>query len=95
MSHIVKAVAATIVVALASLPQTASARGHRLFPLTRCGPGLQYLCALHGSFDSAPFHYDLAIHPRCIKTVATETPRGIVYRRAVVCGAPVRQMIWW
>jgi hypothetical protein len=53
------------------------------------------LCALHGSFDLVPYHYDLAIHPHCIQTVAVETPRGIVYRRAVVCGAPERKMIWW
>jgi hypothetical protein len=95
MSHVVKIVAATIFIALGSLPQNASARGHRLFPLTPCGPGLQYFCMLHGSFDSVPFHYDLAVHPSCIKTIEVETPRGIEHRRAIVCGAPARRMIWW
>nr|WP_291846800.1 hypothetical protein [Bradyrhizobium sp.] len=83
-----------IVTALAGLPGPASAHG-RLYPLTRCGPDLAYLCRLHGHFDAAPFHYNLAIYPGCIKAVAVETPHGIERRRAVVCGAPARPMVWW
>jgi hypothetical protein len=72
----------------------ASARSS-LYPLTRCGPDLAYLCRIHGYFDDAPFHYNLAIYPGCIKRVAFETPHGVRYRRAVVCGAPPRTMVWW
>jgi hypothetical protein len=86
--------AAGILALLASLPSQASARG-RLYPLTRCGPDLGYLCRLHGSFASVPFHYDTAIYPGCIKAVAVETPYGPERGRAVVCGLPQRPMVWW
>lgn len=72
----------------------AFARGSA-YPLTRCGPDLASLCRIHGYFDGAPFHYSLAIYPGCIKRVAVETPLGLEYRRAVVCGAPDRTMVWW
>jgi hypothetical protein len=96
MSRITKvaAVAAFVAAALGGLSSEASARG-RLYPLTRCGPGLAYLCPIHGYFDQAPFHYSAAIYPGCIKTVAIETPNGVERRKAVVCGAPERQQIWW
>ncbi|MET0675219.1 MAG: hypothetical protein ABW175_05415 [Bradyrhizobium sp.] len=92
MSNVTRIVAAAVVV-LAGLSSPASAR--RLYPLAECGPGLERLCRLHGAFDSAPFHYDLAIYPGCIRSVPVETPRGVRYRRAVVCGAPERPMVWW
>ncbi len=92
MSNVTR-IAAVVVVALAALSSQASARG--LYPLTECGPDLSQLCRLHGSFAATPFHYNLAIYPGCIKRVAVETPRGVRYRRAVVCGAPDRPMIWW
>jgi hypothetical protein len=82
------------VATLSGMSSEAFARG-RLFPLTRCGPDLAYLCPIHGYFDQAPFHYNLAIYPGCIKLVPVETPNGIVHRRALVCGAPERQMVWW
>lgn len=69
----------------ASASSEASARG-RLFPLTRCGPGLDQLCPIHGYFDLAPFQYSLAIYPGCIKTVRVDTPYGIRRQRIVVCG---------
>lgn len=82
------------VVALGCLSGEVSARG-RLYPLTRCGPDLAYLCPIHGYFDQAPFHYGLAIHPGCIKFATVETPHGIERRPTIVCGAPERTMIWW
>ena len=88
------AIVAAIVAALGNISSEASARG-RLFPLTRCGPDLAYLCPMHGYFDMAPFHYDLAIYPGCIKVVAVQTPYGVERRRALVCGAPQRSMVWW
>ena len=95
MSYFCKiAVFAALVAALSGVSSGASARG-RLYPLTRCGPDLAYLCPIHGYFDQVPFHYSLAIYPGCIKLVPIETPDGIVRRRALVCGAPERQMIWW
>lgn len=94
MSHVSKIAIAAIIAAVAGISQPASAHG-RLYPLTRCGPDLAYLCRLHGSFDATPFHYNLAVHPGCIKTVAVETPNGVQRHRAVVCGAPEREMIWW
>jgi hypothetical protein len=63
--------------------------------VTRCGPDLGYLCRMHGTFSSAPFHYNLAIYPGCIKTVRVETPYGVERHRAIVCGAPERTMLWW
>jgi hypothetical protein len=92
MSNVTRIAAAAVVV-LAGLSSQASARG--LYPLAECGPDLSQLCRLHGAFDSTPFHYNLAISPGCIKRVAIETPRGVRYRRAVVCGAPDRPMVWW
>jgi hypothetical protein len=95
MSHVIRiAIVATFVAALGSISSEASARG-RVFPLTRCGPDLAYLCPMHGYFDMAPFHYDLAIYPGCIKVVAVQTPYGVERRRALVCGAPQRSMVWW
>jgi hypothetical protein len=95
MSQIARiAVVAGFVAALGSISSEASARG-RLYPLTRCGPQLDYLCPIHGYFDPPPFHYNLAIYPGCIKVVAVETPSGIQRRRALVCGTPERQMVWW
>jgi hypothetical protein len=85
--------AATILL-VAGLASPASAHG-RLYPLTRCGPNLAYLCPIHGYFDAPPFRYKLAVHPSCIQTVAVETPNGVERRRAVVCGAPDRPMVWW
>ena len=74
MSHVIRiAIVAVFVAALGSISSEASARG-RLFPLTRCGPDLAYLCPIHGYFDMAPFHYNLAIYPGCIKVVAVQTP---------------------
>jgi hypothetical protein len=95
MSYFAKiTIFAAFVAALCGVSSEAFARG-RLYPLTRCGPDLAYLCRVHGYFDQAPFHYNLAIFPGCIKVVPIETPSGIVRRRALVCGAPERQMIWW
>jgi hypothetical protein len=87
MSHITKiAIVAAFVAALGGgLSNQASARG-RLYPLTRCGPDLAYLCPIHGYFDQAPFHYNLAIYPGCIKVANVETPNGIERRRVLVCG---------
>ncbi|KRR03212.1 hypothetical protein CQ10_09655 [Bradyrhizobium valentinum] len=94
MSHAIKiAVFSTIVAVLGGLSDEASARG--LYPLTRCGPDLAYLCPIHGYFSQPPFHYNLAIHPGCIKMVSVETPAGIERRRAIVCGAPERPMVYW
>jgi len=86
MSHVTKIAVAAIVAVLAGVSGPASAHG-RLYPLTRCGPDLAYLCPIHGYFDSAPFHYSLAIYPGCIRVVDGH--------RVVVCGAPERPMVWW
>jgi hypothetical protein len=95
MSHFGRiAISVASIVALGFLSGEASAR-ERLYPLTRCGPDLAYLCPIHGYFDQVPFHYNLAIHPGCIKVVSIETPTGIERRRTIVCGAPERTMIWW
>ncbi len=93
MSQITKIAAAAILATIVSLPSSASAR--RLYPLTRCGPDLAYLCRLHGSFDSVPYHYNAAIRPDCIKAIEVETPAGVERRLAVVCGAPQRPVVWW
>lgn len=90
MSYVAK-IAITFVV-LAGLSNVASARG--LYPLTRCGPDLAYLCRIHGSFDAPPFHYSLAIYPGCIRTAYVETPNGVMRRRVIVCGAPDRPIVW-
>jgi len=87
MSHILKvalAVTAVAVVTL-SLASEAFARG-RLYPLTRCGPDLAYLCPLHGYYDAPPFHYNVAIYPGCIRTQIVDTPEGPRRRRVLVCG---------
>lgn len=95
MPHVAKiAILAAFVVALAGISNSAAAR-EGLYPLTRCGPDLAYLCPIHGYFDTVPFHYNLAIHPDCIKVIAVQTPHGVERRRAIVCGAPQRPMIWW
>jgi hypothetical protein len=94
MSNVTKIAAAVVLFALAGMSGTASAHG-RLYPLTKCGPDLAYLCRIHGYFDSAPYQYRVAIHPGCIKTVAVETPNGVERRRAIVCGAPERPTVWW
>lgn len=88
------AIVAAFIVALGGISNEASARA-RLYPLTRCGPGLDYLCPIHGYFDQAPFHYNLAIYPGCIKVIPVETPTGIKRRRVIVCKSPEREMIWW
>ena len=93
MTHATKIAFALLVAALASFSSAASARG--LYPLTRCGPDLAYFCPIHGYFDRVPFHYDLAVHPGCIKVAPVQTPHGIERRRVLVCGAPERPMIWW
>lgn len=87
MSQLLKvalAVAAVAVVVL-GVAGDASARGS-LYPLTRCGPDLAYLCPIHGFFDAAPFHYKLAIYPGCIQTQNVDTPEGVRRRRVLVCG---------
>jgi hypothetical protein len=86
MPHATKiAFVAAFVAALGGMSNEASARS-RLYPVTRCGPDLAYLCPIHGYFDQAPFHYSLAVYPGCIKVVPVETPNGIEHRRAMVCG---------
>jgi len=84
MSYAAK-IAIVAAFAALSISNEASARG-RLYPLTRCGPDLAYLCPIHGYFDQAPFHYNVAIYPGCIKVVPVETPHGVERRRAIVCG---------
>jgi hypothetical protein len=78
-------VAAVMATSLGATPNDAMART-RLYPLTRCGPDLAYLCPIHGYFDQAPFHYHLAIFPGCIKMQSTETPSGIRRLPVLVCG---------
>jgi hypothetical protein len=86
MSHAIKiAIVAAFIAALGGISSEASARG-RLFPLTRCGPDLAYLCPIHGYFDQAPFRYSLAIYPGCIKVLPVQTSYGIERRRVLVCG---------
>ena len=86
MSHATRiAIVTAFVAVLGGVSSEASARG-RLYPLTRCGPDLAYLCPIHGYFDSAPFHYSLAVYPGCIKTIRVETPDGVKRQRAIVCG---------
>jgi len=95
MSYATKiAIVTAFVAALGGISNEASARG-RLYPLTRCGPDLTYLCPIHGYFDQPPFHYNVAVYPGCIKTVPLKTPYGVERRRAIVCGAPERAMVWW
>jgi hypothetical protein len=94
MSQITNIAVAAIVAVLAGLSSPAAAHA-RHYPLTRCGPDLAYLCPIHGYFDSAPFHYNLAIHPGCIKVAQVQTPYGVERRRVLACGAPEREMVWW
>ena len=94
MSYFTKIAAIAIVAALGGMSNTASAHG-RLYPLTRCGPDLAYLCPIHGYFDSPPFHYNLAVYPGCIKVVPVQTPYGVERQRTIVCGAPERAMVYW
>jgi hypothetical protein len=95
MSHATKiAIVAAFLAALGGISNAAAARG-RLYPVTRCGPDLAYLCPIHGYFDQPPFHYSLAIYPGCIKVMPIRTPYGVERRRVLVCGAPERTMIWW
>ncbi len=94
MPHITKVALAGVVMMLAGFSTPASANG-RLYPLTRCGPALAYLCPLRGYFANPPFHYNLAVYPGCIKTMIVDTPNGPRHRKTVVCGAPDREMIWW
>jgi hypothetical protein len=94
MSYVRKVAIAAVVAALAGISNTASARGG-LYPLTPCGPDLAYLCRIHGYFDSAPFHYNLAVYPGCIRVLPVQTPYGVERRRTIVCGAPERTMVWW
>jgi hypothetical protein len=69
---------------MGSTAAQASRKG--LYPVTLCGPGLAYFCRLHGFFDGAPFRYNLAIYPGCIKWVRVETPYGWRRQRVIVCG---------
>jgi hypothetical protein len=86
MPHMTKiAIIAAFLAMLSGIPNEASARG-RLYPLTRCGPDLAYLCPIHGYFDQAPFRYSLAIYPGCIRFASFETPHGIERRPILVCG---------
>jgi hypothetical protein len=94
MPHATKIALAGIAFMAAGAFTPASAHG-RQYPLTRCGPDLAYLCPLRGQFADVPFHYDLAVHPGCIKTVVVDTPQGPRRRKSIVCGAPEREMIWW
>ena len=94
MSHVTKIAVASIVASLLGISSPASANG-RLYPLTPCGPDLAYFCPIHGYFDFAPFHYNLAVYPGCIKVERVQTPYGIERRRVLVCGAPDRQMVYW
>ena len=94
MSYFTKIAAIAIVAALGGMSNTASAHG-RLYPLTRCGPDLAYLCRIHGYFDSPPFHYNLAVYPGCIKVLLVQTPYGVQRQRTIVCGAPERAMVYW
>ncbi len=92
--HAIKIAVVATVAALAGISSPAAAHG-RLYPLTPCGPDLAFLCPIHGYFDSAPFHYNLAIYPGCIKVARVQTSYGIERRRILVCGAPDRPMTWW
>jgi hypothetical protein len=89
MPPIFRIALAAIVVAISvgGLTSTASARHrHGPYPLTRCGPDLAYLCPIHGYFDAAPFHYNLAIYPGCIRTEMVETPYGMRRQPVLICG---------
>jgi hypothetical protein len=86
MSQAVRvAVFAAFIVGLVGGSSQASARS-RSFPLTRCGPDLSDLCPIHGYFDLAPFQYNLAIFPGCIRWVRVATSYGFRRERVLVCG---------
>jgi hypothetical protein len=78
-------VAAFVGAALGNALTDASARSS-LFPMTRCGPDLAFLCPIHGYFDQPPFQYSLAIYPGCIQMRSVETPHGYRRRPVLVCG---------
>ena len=95
MSHVTKiAIVAAFVAALGGISTEASARG-RLYPVTRCGPDLAYLCPIHGYFDGAPFHYHMAVYPGCVRVAPVETPHGVRNRPVLVCDVVQRPMVWW
>jgi hypothetical protein len=78
-------IAAVAAAVLGSMISDASAN-RRLYPLTSCGPQLEYLCPIHGYFDAPPFHYNLAIYPGCLQVRIVETPYGLQRRHVLVCG---------
>jgi hypothetical protein len=86
MPHAAKIATVAAIITVLSGPSNEASAGGRLYPLTRCGPDLAYLCPIHGYFDQIPFHYSLAIYPGCIKVVPVETPHGIEHQRVLVCG---------
>lgn len=55
-------------------------------PMAQCGPDMAYLCPVKGSFDLAPFVYNLAIYPGCIRTERVHTPNGWKRRHVLICG---------
>lgn len=71
--------------AICGASSEAAAR-HRVGPMAQCGPDLAYLCPVKGFFDLAPFTYNLAIYPGCIKTQRVQTPTGWKRRQVLVCG---------
>lgn len=54
---------------------------------TFCGSTMDGLCHLKGSYDLAPFQYNLAIYPACIKWVRVKVSYGTARRRVIVCGS--------
>lgn len=67
----------------------------RPYPLTPCGPHLAYLCSLRGSFETRPFHYDLAIYPGCIRSINIRTRSGVQRRYELICGTWDRPQVQW
>ncbi|MBV8920759.1 hypothetical protein [Bradyrhizobium sp.] len=94
MPHASKIALAALLALLAGLSNPAEARG-RHYPLTRCGPDLESLCPIHGSFDGAPFHYHVAVYPGCVRVASVETRHGLRHRPVLVCDVVQRPMIWW
>jgi hypothetical protein len=62
-----------IVAALGNISSEASARG-RLFPLTRCGPDLAYLCPMDGYLIWHPSTTTSPSIQAASKVVAVQTP---------------------
>jgi hypothetical protein len=93
MSNLMRIGAVALAAVTMGLSGKASAR--RLYPLTECGTNASHFCRLHGAFEAPPFHYALAIHPACLQHIPVNTPRGVRYRLALVCGGPERPMVWW